>query len=122
MKYLLVAMGGAVGASARFATVTLSQMLFAVRFPLGTLLVNVLGAFLMGFVMSLLMERVVNAEYWRLLLVVGVLGGYTTFSSFVWETWGLAASGELKLAIFNLISTNVLTILAILFGIKLGRM
>ena len=68
---------------------------FGGKFPLGTLVINVTGSFLIGFLMTMLTERSTRPE-WRLLLVVGFLGGYTTFSSFEWETYtrsGTAGSG-----------------------------
>ena len=61
------------------------------RFPLGTVFINVTGSFLIGFIMTMLTERLNPHPNWRLLLVVGFLGGYTTFSSFEWETLGLSA-------------------------------
>lgn len=65
---------------------------FGGRFPLGTIIINITGSFFIGLLMTLLTERQVNPQ-WRLLLVVGMLGGYTTFSSFEWETYSAVRDG-----------------------------
>jgi len=120
---IAVACGGALGAVARFGTVTLTQYLLSTRFPVGTLLVNCCGSYLIGFIMSLLMERFTGgAEQWRMLLVVGFLGAYTTFSSFAWETWVLYASGQWFSALINILINNLGTLLMVLLGIQSARL
>ena len=76
---MAVACGGALGSAARFLTVVIAQSLFGARFPIGTLVVNSVGSFLIGLFMGLFMDRLADVEYLRLFLVVGILGGYTTF-------------------------------------------
>jgi len=119
---IAVACGGALGAVARFATVMLSQFLFGARFPVGTLLVNCLGSFLIGLFMSLYMDRLADFEYWRLFIVVGFLGAYTTFSSFAWDTWVLYLDGQWVAASLNVLLNNVSTIALLLVGILAGRL
>lgn len=119
---IAVACGGALGAVARFATVMLSQFLFGARFPVGTLLVNCLGSFLIGLFMSLYMDRLADFEYWRLFIVVGFLGAYTTFSSFAWDTWVLYLDGQWAAASLNVLLNNVSTIALLLVGIFAGRL
>jgi len=83
IRYLLVLIGGGAGALARYVAASAIMTRFGGRFPLGTLAINVTGSFLIGFLMTMLTERLHFDPKWRLLLVVGFLGGYTTFSSFV---------------------------------------
>src|ERR1051325_938233 len=93
MRYLLVALGGGTGALARYLAASAIMTKFGGRFPLGTLVINVTGSFLIGFLMTMLTERFELDPNWRLLLIVGFLGGYTTFSSFEWETYTALRDG-----------------------------
>ncbi|WED43445.1 fluoride efflux transporter CrcB [Legionella cardiaca] len=119
---LAVACGGTIGAVARFATVNIMQKLLGTGYPYGTLMVNCVGSFLAGFIMILIMERLVDAEYWRLFLVVGFLGAYTTFSSFSWETWMLYQNGQPLIAIGNIIFNNIGALVMAFIGIHCGRL
>lgn len=119
---LAVACGGTLGAVARFLTVTLVLELFGTRYPYGTWVVNCIGSFLAGFLMVLIMERFASGEYWRLFLVVGFLGAYTTFSSFSWETWVLYQNGQWFAALLNVILNNVGALAMALLGIHCGRL
>ncbi|STX28064.1 camphor resistance [Legionella beliardensis] len=118
---LSVAVGGALGAMARFGTVTLVQELFGLRFPFGTLVVNTIGSFLAGFIMIILLERFAVGDAWRLFLVVGFLGAYTTFSSFAWETWALIESGKVLFFWLNILLNNVFSLSFAFLGIHLAR-
>lgn len=84
-KYLVIMFGGALGAVSRFIVATLITRGYPGSFPLGTFVVNITGSFLIGFLMTLFLNRPNIHMNWRLFLVTGVLGGYTTFSSFEWE-------------------------------------
>jgi CrcB protein len=120
---ILVAAGGALGAAARFGSVTLTQFICGPRFPYGTLFVNCFGAFLIGLIMNFLMERYAgSAEPWRLFLIVGFLGGYTTFSSYAWETLMLYGNGQWLAALMNIVTNNVGTLMLVLIGVKTGRL
>ena len=85
-KYLVVLLGGGAGAVARYAAGVAVMTRYSGRFPLGTFLINVSGSFFIGLLMTLFSERMPGHANWRLFLVTGVLGGYTTFSSYAWET------------------------------------
>src|SRR6187399_3318006 len=87
VDYCWIAIGGSAGACARYALGAAIGRQFGTGFPYGTFVVNVTGAFLIGVILTLLTERFDADPRWRLLLVVGVLGGYTTFSSFAYEAF-----------------------------------
>ena len=89
MRYLLVLLGGAAGSVARYALGMAFTERFGATFPFGTIAINITGSFLIGLVMTLLTEHLPSDENLRPLLVTGVLGGFTTFSAFEWETYNL---------------------------------
>ncbi|GGI89675.1 fluoride efflux transporter CrcB [Legionella impletisoli] len=120
---LAVAVGGALGALSRYGSVSLIQLALGTRYPWGTLFVNSLGSFLIGFIMSFLIERMAfGAEYWRLFLVVGFLGSYTTFSSFAWETLALYHNEQWVGALMNLFLNNLGSLFMVILGIQAERM
>jgi CrcB protein len=93
-KLLAVLAGAGLGGVARYAAGTWIMSKYGGRFPLGTFLINVTGSFLIGILMTLFTERLHPHPNWRLFLVVGVLGGFTTFSSFEYETYQSVRDGE----------------------------
>lgn len=93
-KYLVVLAGAGFGGLARFVLGTWIMAKYGGRFPWGTFLINISGSFLIGLLMTLLTERLQPHPNWRLFLVVGVLGGYTTFSTFEYETLVAVRDGE----------------------------
>jgi fluoride exporter len=93
---------------------------FGSRFPFGTMVVNVTGCFAIGFLMTLLTERLQPHPYWRLLLVVGFLGGYTTFSSFEYETFGAVRDGFPWIGLLNVVGSVVTGFLAVYLGVILA--
>ena len=120
-RYLLVVIGGGTGALARYVAASAIMTRFGGKFPLGTLAINVTGSFLIGFLMTVLTERWQVDPRWRLLLVVGFLGGYTTFSSFEWETYAAARDGEVLLGMINVAASVMLGYAAVWLGSVLGR-
>jgi CrcB protein len=94
---------------------------FGGRFPMGTFVINVTGSFLIGFLMTMLTERFNLDPNWRLLLVVGFLGGYTTFSSFEWETYTAVRDGGLWIGMLNVVSSVMLGYIAVSLGSMLAR-
>lgn len=94
---------------------------FGSRFPVGTLFINVTGSFLIGFLMTLLSERLPASTYWRPLLIIGFLGGYTTFSSFEWETYSAVRQGGFWLGLVNVVASVTLGYLAVWLGAMIAR-
>ena len=121
IRYLLVAAGGGAGALARYVASAAIMSRFGGRFPLGTFLINVTGSFLIGFLMTLLTVRLDIDPRWRLFLVVGFLGGYTTFSSFEWETFTAMREGALWAAMLNVAASVMLGYVAVWLGWMLAR-
>ena len=101
IRYILVLAGGAVGCLTRFVVGTAIVARLGGRFPYGTVFINITGSFLIGFAMTFLTERSYLSPNWRFLIVVGFLGGYTTFSSFQWETLNLMKDGSRWLGFLN---------------------
>jgi CrcB protein len=120
IRVLLVAVGGSLGASARYLTSLLAGRLFGAVFPAGTLLVNLGGCLLTGFGFSLA-ERGIIGPQGRLLLLTGFLGGFTTFSTFALETITYLADGARSLSLFNLALNNGVGLLLVVVGLWLGR-
>lgn len=113
----MVMLGGATGSLARYVLGAAIMNRTGGRFPLGTVVINISGSFLIGFIMTLFTERLNPHPNWRLLLVVGFLGGYTTFSSFEWETLGLVRDGGRWLALLNVAGSVVLGYIAVWLGV-----
>jgi CrcB protein len=113
----MVMLGGGAGSLARYLVGIAIMNRVGGRFPLGTAFVNITGSFLIGFLMTLLTERLSPHPNWRLLLIVGFLGGYTTFSSFEWETFGLVRDGGRWLGLLNVAGSVLLGYLAVWLGV-----
>lgn len=119
--YLLVALGGALGSMARYGAAAGVNRWAQSAFPWGTLFVNIVGSFLIGLVMVLLLKMGEWRENSRLLLVTGVMGGFTTFSSFSWETWKLVEEGRLAWALGNVLTSVAVCLLATIAGALLAK-
>lgn len=120
LNFLMVGAGGALGACARFA-ISIALNPHDLRFPLATLLANIAGALLAGFVVIWLMEKGLLGTVVHLFLMVGFLGGFTTFSAFSVETLRLMEAGNMSYAVFN-IGLNVAgSLIAVAAGASLAR-
>ncbi|HZS50422.1 MAG TPA: fluoride efflux transporter CrcB [Bryobacterales bacterium] len=120
-RYLMVLVGGGTGALARYLAGSAIMSRIGGRFPLGTLLINVSGSFFIGLLMTLFTERFQPHPNWRLLLVVGFLGGYTTFSSFEWETYSAVREGGRWVGFVNVAASVILGYAAVWLGSLLAR-
>lgn len=118
---LWIGLGGFLGANARFWLGSLVNRWLGTGFPWATGLVNISGAFLIGIIATLFVDRAVGNEALRLFLIVGILGGYTTFSSYIWEAVTLIEQGRWLPAITYLVGSNVLGIAACVAGVMLAR-
>ena len=116
MNVLVIGIGGFVGAVARYGIAGWIGQRWGRSFPLGTFVINVSGSFLIGLLMTLMAERFTENPQWRLLLVVGFLGAYTTFSTFEYETGALLKDGEWLFAGLNVILSVIVGFAALKLG------
>ena len=119
-RYLCVMAGGAAGSLARYlVTRAFVQGFPNWTFPTGTFFVNVTGSFAIGVLMTLFAERLRLPAYWQLILVTGFLGGYTTFSSFEFDTYLAVRGGNYWLALGYLVGSVAMAYAALLGGVAL---
>jgi CrcB protein len=120
--YLLVAIGGALGSMARYGTGVLVGKAWSASFPLGTMLINIVGSVAMGLFIGYLVR---TTPAWqadaRLFVAVGVLGGFTTFSSFSLDAVSMLERGELGLALFYVLGSVIIGIAALFAGLGVMR-
>ncbi len=122
MKALLfIAAGGAFGAVLRYGASVSVYSLFGRGFPYGTLFVNVSGSLLMGVLSVIMVERFDVGPEWRAAILVGVLGSFTTFSTFSIETLNLLEQGDMLRAFANIVLSVLVCLLAVWFGVLIGR-
>ncbi len=121
MLWLWVAVGGALGAVSRYLVAGYVQKAVGIAFPVGTMTVNVLGSFIIGFFIQYVLEYLAMPPQVRALVVVGFLGAFTTFSSFSYETVSMLLEGETLKALIYILGTNILCFIATFLGILLAR-
>jgi fluoride exporter len=121
VEYLWVGLGGFLGANARYVVGVWMVERLGAAFPWHTLLINVSGSLAIGVILTLLTERFDADPAWRLLVVVGFLGGYTTFSSYTFEALALARAGEWPAAVGYVLASNLVGLLAVVAGMLLAR-
>jgi CrcB protein len=120
-RYLLVMAGAAVGGLARYVIYTAITETMLSKFPYGTVIVNITGCFLIGVAMPYFLNAAPAGQNWRLLVVTGVLGGYTTFSSFMWEAFQASSVGDLAVALANVLVSVTVGFLAVWCGSLVTR-
>ena len=120
LKYVVVGIGGFLGAIARYALGTYIGSRYGVRFPLGTFIINVSGSFLIGLILTLL-ARTTASAYWRYLIPIGFIGAYTTFSTFEYETLRAIQDGQLMTGFLNIALSLVIGFVAVWAGAAIGR-
>ena len=122
MKYLLILLGGGAGSLSRYVVGSALVTRYGTRLPIiGTMTINVTGSFLIGILMTLITERFGANQNLRPLLVIGFLGGYTTFSSFEWETYSAIRDGGFWIGMFNIVGSVTLGYAAVWLGAMLAR-
>jgi fluoride exporter len=119
--YLMVLVGGGAGSLLRYLVGSAVMNRMGGHFPYGTLIVNVSGCFVVGLAMTVLTEKLHLHPNWRLLLVVGFLGGYTTFSALGWETYSALQNGGRWIGLLNVAATAVCGYLAVWLGAAIAR-
>jgi fluoride exporter len=121
VTWILIAIGGAAGAVSRYAVDLLVTDRLGSFFPFGTMLINLSGSFALGLLFALAMERGVLSPDIRPPLIIGFLGAYTTFSTWMLQSWGLIEQGAWISAGINVVGSVVLGLLAVVAGLALGR-
>ena len=122
LDFLVISLGAIVGANARYWMSRSALRLLGPVFPYGTLAINVLGSFVLGFFLAWITQRGIVDPRWRLLVAVGFCGGFTTFSSYAVESMALMEQGQWLLVATNIVSNNLLSLAAVVAGMALARL
>jgi fluoride exporter len=121
LDLLIISLGAIVGANARYLLSRYAVKLLGPVFPYGTLFINLSGSLIVGFFVVWASERVFVDPRWRLLIIVGFCGSFTTFSSYAYESMAYFEQGQWMLMWTNILANNVLSLLAVLVGMALAR-
>ena len=121
LDFLAISFGAILGANARYWLNRFAIREWGTAFPYGTLIINVLGSLVVGFFMIWTTERVLINPRWRLLVVVGFCGAFTTFSSYAFESMSLLERGQGSFMLANVIGSNLLCLAAAIGGMALAR-
>ena len=121
-KYLLIAVGGALGSMARYWVGTAVAARTGIRFPYGTLIVNITACFIIGFTLTFLAEHTDISPAWRFLIPVGFIGAYSTFSTYEWETLTTLRSGAFAAAGLYVVGSLILGLGATWAGSALAEL
>ena len=120
-NFLAISVAAVLGANLRYLLSRLAAKELGPVFPYGTLFINVVGSFIVGFFIVWTTERVLVDPHWRLLVVVGFCGSFTTFSSYAFETMAYFEAGQWWLMLANIFSNNLLCLSGALAGMALAR-
>jgi CrcB protein len=120
MNYLFVLIGGGIGALLRYMTTESIKSIINIKFSAGILFVNCIGALIIGFLTNLFGNISIDVK-WKLLLITGFLGGYTTFSTYSLETVQYFINGNIKQAFMNILLNNILCIFFVLIGMWINK-
>ena len=121
-KILFAGLGGFIGSAGRYWMSNLAYRVLGQDFPYGTLFVNVLGCLLIGFLMTFFEQRLLVNPNFRIFLTIGILGGFTTFSTFSYETVALLREGSYWIAILNILSSVLTCLGATWLGSVAGKL
>lgn len=119
-KIILIGIGGAIGAISRYIVSGLDYKYSYGIFPVSTLVVNMAGSFVIGFLWSMF-EVVTVSSNIRMFIFIGIIGGFTTFSTFALENFNLLRDGEKNIALFNIVLSNILGIFFVYLGYILAK-
>jgi CrcB protein len=120
-KFILISAGAVLGANARYWLGDWAAQKWGAGFPMGTLLINLTGSLLLGLFMTLATERFLVDPRWRILITVGFLGAYTTFSTYTFESLALLLKGQWLLGLANLFGSTILGVMCVGIGVYLGK-
>jgi CrcB protein len=120
-RYAMIAVGGALGALARYQVAAMIQARIPAGFPWGTFVVNISGCLIMGIAATLLTDRLVVHPNWRFLIPIGFIGAYTTFSTFEYETFRAVTEGAWLVGGLNVLTSVVAGYAALWLGVVLTR-
>lgn len=121
LDFLAISLGAIIGANARYWISRSATRALGPAFPYGTLCINVLGSIVVGFFIAWTTERALVDPRWRLFVVVGFCGGFTTFSSYAYESIAYFEQGQWALFATNVVANNLLCLLGALVGMSLAR-
>jgi fluoride exporter len=119
--FLAISVAAVAGANLRYLFGRFAAQVFGAVFPYGTLFINIAGSFIVGFFLVWTTERVIIDPRWRLLIVIGFCGSFTTFSSYAFETMVYFEQGRWELMLVNIFSNNLLCLGGVLAGMALAR-
>ena len=120
-KFLIISIGAVLGANARYWLGGWAAEKFGTTFPYGTLIINLTGSFILGLFITLITDRFLVDPNWRILVAIGFLGSYTTFSSYTYESVNLILTGQPWLGLLDLFGSSFLGGLAVVAGVLLAR-
>lgn len=120
-RYLLIAIGGAVGAMLRYFVGVVAAERFGPRFPVGTLSINISACFMIGFILEYINRHTVVSPVWRYTFAIGFIGAFSTFSSFEFETWSELTSGAFWIAILYVAASLIAGLIAVGLGSAASR-
>jgi CrcB protein len=121
-NFLMIALGASIGANLRYALSNWAAQLWGTTFPYGTMIINVLGSCCIGLILGLATSRIALSVPWRLLLVTGLLGGFTTFSTFSYETYSLLVEGSWLAAGLNILGSVGIGLVGVFVGVGVARL
>lgn len=115
LHIFMIALGGGIGASTRYLSVKWIEKVVSIEYPLGILIVNILGSFIVGFFFGIVEDKYIPKNI-KSFVTVGFLGAYTSFSTYSLETIGMLEGGYLKLGLLNILLHNGLSLIATILG------
>ena len=118
---LLISVGAILGANLRYFVAQGVSRLIPSSFPFGTLVINITASFFLGFFIIWTTERVLADPRWRILIAIGFCATYSTYSSYIYETYALVVKGQFSFAMLNLLVTNAVCFVAVVLGAGLAR-